>query len=50
MVGETVKRTGEAIQRCTKGQERVRKGRSDKFTSVRGNVATLVVTMMYARK
>jgi len=46
LVGETVKRTGEAIQRCTEGKEWVREGRSDKFTGVGRNVATLVVTMI----
>jgi hypothetical protein len=43
LVGESVQRTSETIQRGTEGQEWIREGRTDQLASVGGNVSTFMV-------
>jgi hypothetical protein len=50
LVGETMKRTSEAVQRRPKGEEGVGERRSDEFAGVGGNITTLVVTVSYANE
>lgn len=46
LVRETVKGTSKTIQGSTEGEERVRERGADKLASVRGNIATLVITAL----
>lgn len=43
LVGKTVKGSSETVQRCTKGEERVRKRRADKLASVGGHITAFVI-------
>ena len=45
LIGKTVKGTSKPIKGSGVGEERVREGRTNEFSSVSGNISTFVITM-----
>jgi hypothetical protein len=45
LIGKAVERTSEPVKGSSVGKERVRERRTDKFSSVCGNISTFVVAM-----